>query len=243
MKKIALLLTIALIAISCKQEKKETIEAEITGVPDGRMVVLKKQVDGKIVNIDTTKVQNGKFGFAFQPKEPMVVGIFIDSIPQGIFPMVDTKGKIFIKANKDSLVKAKITGSKLNDDLASLRKFRDEHTAKIMAKSAEFRKAQQAKDTATLNRLNEEARKVQKVIAEHEWQYIKTHPNSYVTPMILGSFVRDPQYKDSVKVVFDKLSDNVKNSKIASGLKKYFESQKVKGNDKVKFTPKEKKTN
>ena len=241
MKKIALLLSIVLIAISCKQEKKETIVAEVTGVPDGRMVILKKQVDGKIVNIDTTKVVNGKFGFAFQPEEPMVVGIFIDSIRQGIFPLIDPKDKIFIKADKDSLVKAKITGSKLNDDLTNLRKFRDEHTAKIMSKSAEFRKAQQAKDTATLNRLNKEAREVQKVIAQHEWQYVKTHPNSYVTPMVLGSFVRDPQYKDSVKVVFDNLSDKVKNSKIAANIKKYFKSQNVKGNDKMKFTPKEKK--
>ena len=240
MKKIALLLIIVLIAVSCKQEKTKNIVAEITGVPDGRMVILKKQVDGKIVNIDTTKVVNGKFGFAFKPKEPMVVGIFIDSIRQGIFPLIDPKDKISIKADKDSLLKAKITGSKLNDDLTNLRKFRDEHTAKIMSKSAEFRKAQQANDTATLNRLNKEAREVQKVIAQHEWQYIKTHPNSFVTPMVLGGFIHNPQYKDSVKIVFDNLSDKVKNSKIAANLKKYFESQNVEGNDKIKFTPKKK---
>ncbi len=240
MKKIFLLLSIALIAFSCKQEKKETIVAEVKGVPDGRQVILKKQVDGKIVGIDTTTVKNGKFGFAFQPKEPIVVGIFIDSIRQGIFPLMDTKDVIYIKADKDSLVKAKITGSKLNDDLTGLRKFRDEHTAKIMSKSAIFRKAQQEKDTATINKLNKEARAVQKTIAEHEWQYVKTHPNSYVTPMVLGSFIRDPQYKDSVKIIFDNLSDDVKNSNISKNLKKYFESQKTKMNDKVKFTPKKK---
>jgi len=240
MKKIFLLLGIVLIAFSCKQEKKETIVAEITGVPDGRKVILKKQVDGKVVGIDTTTVNNGKFGFAFKPEEPIVVGIFIDSVRQGIFPLMDVKDVIYIKADKDSLVKATITGSKLNDDLTKLRKFRDEHTAKIMSKSAIFRKAQQEKDTATINRLNKEARAVQKTIAKNEWNYVKTHPNSYVSPMVLGGFLRDPQYKDSVKIVFDNLSDKVKNSNIAKNLKKYFESEKTKTNDKVKFTPKKK---
>ncbi|HFS67353.1 MAG TPA: DUF4369 domain-containing protein [Flavobacteriia bacterium] len=240
MKKALLLLTILLVTIACKQEKKETIIAEVKGIPDGRRVILKKQVDGKVIGIDTTTVKNGKFGFVFQPEEPMVVGIFIDSIRQGIFPLIDVKDMITIKADKDSLVKAKITGSKLNDDLNMLRTFRDKQTASIMAKSDAFRKAQQEKDTATINKLNKEARAIQKVIAENEWKYVKTHPNSYVTPMVLGGFLRDPQYKDSVKVVFDNLSDKVKNSTIAKNIKKYFESEKVKGTDNVKFAPKKK---
>jgi hypothetical protein len=240
MKKIFLLLSIVLIAVSCKQEKKETIVAEVKGVPDGRRVILKKQVDGKIIGIDTTMVKNGKFGFAFKPEEPMVVGIFIDSVRQGLFPLMDVNDVIYIKADKDSLVKAKITGSKLNEDLSNLRQFRDSHTAKIMAKSAEFRKAQQEKDTATINKLNKEARAVQKTIAEHEWKYIKTHPNSYVSPMVLSGFLRDPQYKDSVEVVFNNFSDKVKNSSIAKDLKKYFETKKTKGNSKINLSPKKK---
>ena len=229
MKKIFLLFSITLLVFSCKKESKETIVANIKGIPNGRQVILKRQGEkGKIINIDTTTVKDGKFSFAFHPKEPMVVGIFIDSIRQGIFPLIDTKDVVHIKADKDSLVKATITGSKLNDDLTALRKFRDEHTAKIMAKSAEFRKAQKEKDTATLNKLNAEARKVQKIIAANEWKYVKNHADSYVTPMILGGFLRDPMYKDSVKVVFDNLSDKVKNSSLAKGLKEYFEKQKAK---------------
>jgi hypothetical protein len=240
MNRVLLLLSILLLIVSCNKDNKGNIIGEINGIPDGRRVFLKKQENGKIVTIDTTKFVNGKFAFNFHPEEPMVVGVFIDSVRQGIFPLIDTKDAIYIKSHKDSLVKAKITGSKLNDDLAKLRNYRDEQTAQIMSKSSEFRKAQQEKDTATLNRLNKEARAVQKTIAQYEWKYIKTHPNSYVSPMVLGGFLRDPQYKDSVKIVFDNLSDEVKNSKIASNLKKYFESQKVKGTDNVKFTPKKK---
>jgi hypothetical protein len=241
MNRVLLLLSIILLLIvSCNKDNKGNIIGEISGIPDGRMVFLKKQEDGKIVIIDTAKVVKGKFAFNFHPEEPMVVGVFIDSVRQGIFPLIDTKDVIYIKSHKDSLVKAKIEGSKLNDDLTKLRKYRDEQTAQIMSKSSEFRKAQQEKDTATLNKLNKEARAVQKNISQYEWNYVKTHPNSYVTPMVLGGFLRDPQYKDSVKIVFDNLSDEVKNSKIASNLKKYFESLKVKGTDNVKFTPKKK---
>ncbi len=229
MKKTFLLFTISFLVFSCKKVSKETIVANIKGIPNGRQVILKRQGEkGKIINIDTTTVKDGKFSFAFHPKEPMVVGIFIDSIRQGIFPLIDTKDVIYIEADKDSLLKATIKGSKLNDDLTALRKFRDEHTAKIMSKSAEFGKAQKEKDTVTLNKLNAEARKVQKIIAANEWKYIKTHNDSYVTPMILGSFLRDPMYKDSVKIVFDNLSDRVKNSSLAKGLREYFERQNKK---------------
>ncbi len=228
MKRIVLLLSIIIFTFSCKKSNEKTIVGEISGLPDGRKVFLKKQEDRKIIVIDTAVVKNGKFSFDYKPEDPMIYGIFIDSIRQGIFPMMDKNDKIFIKANKDSLMLVKITGSKLNDDLVSLRKYKEEKTAAIMAKSDEFRKAQIAKDTAVLSRLNDEARAVQKDVAKHEWNYIKSHPNSYVSPLVLSGFLRDPAYKDSVKIVFNNLSEDVKKAKISKALVEYFEKEEAK---------------
>ena len=222
------ILTGILVVILASCSTKNTINVTIKGVPDGRKAYLKKQKDRKIIVLDSTVIKNEKFGFNFTNDEPIIVGIFVDSIKQGLFPLVSKNDIVHITAQKDSLFFAKITGSKLNDELTSLRKFRDSVGKQIMALSAPFRKAQQAKDTITLKKLNDQARKIQGIINKHDWDYIKANPNSYVSPLVLSGLVRDFMYKDSVKMAFDKLSEKVKSSEISKGLREYFEKNKPK---------------
>ncbi len=224
MKKIIILLVIALIVFSCK--KANNIQVTISDVPDGRKVFLKKQVERKIINIDSTTVQNGKFGFNVKIEEPVILGIFIDSIGkrnEGIYPLIGVNDKVIITAFKDSLYQSKVTGSKLHTDLTNLREMKINLTKQMSEFTDEFQEAQKENDTAKINAINKKAQAVQSEISLNEWKYIKANPNSHVSAMVLSNLFRDPTYKDSIKIAFDGLSDEVRNAALSKQLKEYLE--------------------
>ncbi len=224
MKKIIILLVIALVTFSCKNSNN--IQVTINDVPNGRKVTLKKQVERKIVNIDSTTVQNGKFGFNIKIEEPVILGIFIDSIGQkneGIYPLIGVNDKVVIMAYKDSLYQSKVTGSKLHTDLTNLREMKINLTKQMSEFTKDFQEAQKEKDTAKINAINKKAQAVQSEISLNEWKYIKANPNSHVSAMVLSNLFRDPTYKDSIKIAFDGLSDEVRGAKLSKQLKEYLE--------------------
>jgi hypothetical protein len=195
MKKIIILLTIALISFSCKQSGFE-IDVKIDDVPSGRQVILKKQINKKIVNIDTTTVENGSFSFKGELTEPVIFGIFIDSVRQAIYPFVGVQDKIKITAYKDSLVTSKIVGSALQDQLNKLRDERNELNAGMSKLLPVYQAAQKANDTAKINEINAQAGVVQDKISLNDWNFVKNNPNSFVSPMVLYGLTRNPKYKD-----------------------------------------------
>lgn len=226
MNKIIVILIISLLTYSCNNGSGN-INVTINDVPDGRKVTLKKQVDGKIKNIDSTSIQNGKFSFNTKFTEPMVFGVFIDSLEQGIYPLMDVTDKVSIVAYKDSLHKSVITGSKMHSELTDLRKMRFDLSKSMSAFTKEFQEARKVNDTAKINEINAKARTIQAKISSNEWSYIKANPNSYVSPMILSGLIQDPNYKDSIKPAFDGFSEEVKNSSLAKQLKEYLEKRNI----------------
>lgn len=224
MNKIILLVAIFSLGFSCSQ-KGYKINVAIEGVPNGRKVILKKQENRKIINIDSTTAENGSFSFKGEITEPVIYGIFIDSLKQAIYPFVGINDKISITAYKDSLQLSKIEGSVLQDQLTKLRDERMELNSGMSKLIPEYQAAQKANDTAKIKEINSMAAVVQDKVASNDWNFIKNNPNSYVSPMILSQMLRNPKYKDSIKSAFDGFSDEVKNSEIAKQLREYFEKQ------------------
>ncbi len=223
MQKIILIVILTIISYSCSKPGYR-IDVKIDGIPNGRKVLLKKQENRKIINVDSTTVQNGKFSFNGEIKEPVIFGIFIDSIKNiGIMPFVNVNSKISIIAYKDSLNKSKITGSKLNDELVRLRDGRAIISEKSQGYIQEYQEARKANDTATINRINSEMRTIYNKVAANDWNYVKNNPNSYVTPMVFGNVMTNPIYKDSIKDVFEGFSDEIKNSELAKPIREYFD--------------------
>lgn len=223
MQKIILIVILAIISYSCS-EPGYRIDVKIDGIPDGRTVLLKKQENRKIVNVDTTTVKDGKFSFKGEIKEPILFGIFIDSIKDiGIMPFVDVNSKISVIAYKDSLNKSKITGSKLNDELTKLRDDRAIISEKSKGYIQEYQEARKVNDTAVINRINAEMRTIYDKVAANDWKYVKNNPNSYVTPMVFNNVMTNPIYKDSIKDVFDGFSEEIKNSELAKPIRDYFQ--------------------
>jgi len=237
MNKIIIIAIVSLLAFSCKNNSNN-INGTIDGVPNGRKVTLKKQIDRKVINIDSTTVQNGKFSFNVKLTEPIILGIFIDSIGrqnEGIYPLMNVNDVVNIVAYKDSLYSSKVSGSKMHTDLTDLRDMKLNLSKKMSTFTTEFQKARKEKDTAKINEINKKARAIQAEISLNEWKYIKENSNSHVSVMVLSGLFQDPNYKDSIKPAFNALSDEVKNSTIAKQLKEYFEKQ-----DKVPAMPQSK---
>ena len=230
MKHLFFILLVITILSSCKTNKDDKnnfqIDVSIQDIPNGRKAILKKQVNRKIVNLDTAIVKDGKFSFKGNIKEPLIFGIFIDSIKKGgLFPFTGIGDHITIEAYKDSLVKSKISGSKLHDELTRLRKKRDELSNKTKKFLPEFQKANRAKpkDTATINSINKKVKAIRDEMVLNDWNYVKSHPKSYVTPLVFNGLMTNPKFKDSVKIVFDSFDDKIKKSDLAKPIKNYFD--------------------
>lgn len=225
MKKVLFISLILLLTYSCNNKTEGfKIDVTIDDVPDGRKVFLKKQVEGKIVTLDTVLVQNNKFTFEGTIKEPVILGIFVDEVNRGaIFPFIDVNDHITITAYKDSLVKSKITGSILNTELTRLREAREKLTVETQKLLPEFQKATQTKDTATVNKINIQVKAISDEMASNDWDFIKNNPDSYISALVLTGLMSNPKYKDSLNIVFNKFSDKIKKAELSKPIRDYFD--------------------
>lgn len=224
MQKIILLLILVIISFSCEKEKGYKIDVTVNGFADGKKVVLKKQINRIPTVIDSTTIKNGKFIFKGELKEPAILGIFVEGNDKdGIFPFVGVTDKITVIAQKDSLVKSKITGSKLNDELTRLRDERDISRKKIDAFLPEYQGAEKTNDTVTIKRIKNDIKVIQDELLTKDWDYVKSHPNSYLSPLIFNGIMANPKFRDSSKIVFDGFSDAIKKSDMVKPIVKYFD--------------------
>src|SRR5688572_5701182 len=83
MKKGLLVLLAAISIISCKKigENEFIIEGNAEGIANGAPVYLQKQDSTGLVQVDTVKVENGKFKFEGKVDEPGLRLIQVDKLP------------------------------------------------------------------------------------------------------------------------------------------------------------------
>ena len=229
MKKLLFITLIIVTVLSCnKKAKGFQIDVTINDMPNGSKVILKKQVDRNIINLDTTTIENGKFSFKGSIKEPMMLGMFFNDIKGGrIITFLDVTDHLTITAHKDSLKKSIIKGSELQDILTQMRSQRDSLKKESQKYFPEYMKAKKANDSIKMDSINNLVKKVTIQMAQNEWEFVKNNPNSFVSGLIFNGLMRNPTYQDSLKIVFDSFSDAIKNSNLAIPIKRNFEAMKT----------------
>jgi hypothetical protein len=125
MKKILLLVAVALVLFSCKNLAEG--EYEITGTVKGMktgLIFLEKQSPMGMgpQAIDTVKIVDGKFEIKGKTTEPEISFIQIDKV-NGKVPFILEGGEIEITVDKDSVFKSKLAGTYSNEEFS---KFNDE---------------------------------------------------------------------------------------------------------------------
>ncbi len=219
MKKIVFLIALSLSILSCSKVKKGEflISGEAKGIPNGKMVFIKTQNDvGLVLNVDSTKVKDGKFEFKGKVKEPSIFALYVKDIQQPV-PFIMESGEIVIKVDKDSIFKSKISGTDSND---SFQEFNDKTNA-INKRLVDYQnkniqklmEAQQKKDNVTIENLKSGYVKIQKEVDDYMNQYPDSNPNSYISLLLVERLFNSPDFKyEKVKKTFENLNEEFRNT-------------------------------
>lgn len=188
MKKVLGFIVLGLIIIACNSvpENGFSLTGELTGeVADSTEVYL-RTTDSlrQFIEVDTVLVQNGSFEFSGLIEKPTLHYVYVENV-RGNVPVVLENGKIEIKAQKDSLAFAKLSGSPQNEMFM-------QYLLEIRRMSAigrtfneDLQKARAAQDEATIQSLREEYFELQEKGKQFEVDFINDNPNSLIGAIIL----------------------------------------------------------
>lgn len=228
MKKIILLVTIAIIAFSCQKETKKeayTLNIDATGYATENIYLNKLDSLGKVVVLDTVAIANEKATFTGVTDEKDVYFIRIDGENMQV-PFILDNEEITIVLNKEEIATSEIkdvTGT-TNKGYNEYRAATKDFDVKIKALNEQGKVAVQSQDTATYNRLGKEFQQLRDQQIEVEKEFIKTHLDD-----ISGLLILDKNYRyktipeNEVLELYNQLSEEVRNSNPARNLKKSFE--------------------
>lgn len=220
MKKIVFLIALSLSILSCSKVKKGEflISGEAKGLPNGKMIFLKTQNDvGLVLNVDSAKVQDGKFELKGKVKEPSMFALYIKDIQQPV-PFIMESGEIVVKIDKDSIWKSKISGTDSND---YFQEFNDKSNA-IQKRMVDYQnkniqklmEAQQKKDNLAIESLKSGYVKIQKEMDDYMNQYPDENPNSYISLLLVERLFNSQDFKyEKVKKTFENLNEELRNTK------------------------------
>ncbi len=226
MKKTIIFLIACVVLTSCNQlkENEYRLNVEISGVEDGKKVTVKKSDEQNLpVDLDSTVVKDGKFVISGFSETPELHYIFIESV-QGNLGYIAEPGNIKAIAYKDSITKSVLSGTPNNDDFNS---FLNESKAignKINAIRTAYADASKTGDTVTLATLGETYRELMVEAGEFETNFIKNHPNSFMSALILERmFFAGGKSADEVKKLFDPMSDEIKGTRVGKNISRRLE--------------------
>lgn len=227
MKKIAIIIVLASALFSCRKsaEGEFIIEGEVNDLPNGKYVVLQKQDDSLgSINVDTTKLKDGKFTFTGKVSEPKMHIITILGEKSSAYVILES-GDIKIKMDKDSIQKNEYGGTFNNDELQKFTK----ETYKFAKKLETFEKvnrpkaivAQQFNKTEVLKKIQANYDKLAKESKDFTLNYIKENNDSFISVLLIKSMFNDfdPNLKE-IQNYYSSLSDELKSSSEGKSLQK-----------------------
>jgi len=224
MKKIILLVTVAVVLFSCNNlaDGEYIITGNIKGMKTGLVYLEKQSPMGMGMGaIDTVKIEDGKFEIKGKTGEPEIHFIQVDKV-NGKVPLILEGGEIEVTVDKDSVFKSKIRGTYNNDEFS---KFTNESTKiqkklqkNVMAFQTKNRtvieEAQKTNDTVAMNKLKKEYDVIQKEMTDYTFDYPKTHPKSFISVLITQAMFNNRNFTEKdIEKVYNSLDETLKKTK------------------------------
>lgn len=230
MKKIILLLSAALVFISCSKVGKDEylITGTAKGIDNGKTIILETQdVTGMMLAKDTVKVENGKFEMKGNITEPAFYTLQLEGA-QAKIPFILENAEVVVEINKDSIQKSKVSGTYNNDEYMTF----NEEITKVQKPLMDFQTknmaamqaAQQKNDQTVINQLMGEFAKIQEdVTAKSKAKYnsyAESHPKSFISALIVQGMLNDPSM-DVAKAekMYNGLDESLKKTKPGLAIK------------------------
>lgn len=238
MKRISLILasTFLLANMTRAQKKEYRINSDIKN--QSGYSVKAYLLEGTKQHVDSPAVVNGdhiQFRGSFQGP---TFGFLISNHPSSKFELV--KGGMFmpsprlqffvedapitIKGNADELFMARVTGGKLNKEYNKLKKKTlplIKENWELRKKSAKMPLSDSLKRKAIMKEMKDNSDKIDR----HEKQFIKSHPNSYVSVLILSGKYEEYSLADYERA-YNHLSDEMKATAMAETIHEKIEGTK-----------------
>jgi peroxiredoxin len=185
MKKI-IYLFIGAILVSCSSKPHYTVTGKIEG-SDSVTFYLQKREAGRTISIDSAVSKKGSFrmkgGVVAYPQ--MVQFVAGKTRKRTSFYLENSEIKV--TGSLDSLFKAKVTGSKTEDEYqtfkASNKQLSDGYSKVII----KFQAANQSGDATNLAILKKQMDSIEVAMTDLQKSFVKNNPKSYVSPSILVS--------------------------------------------------------
>jgi hypothetical protein len=242
MKKILLLVAVAVVLFSCKNLAEG--EYEITGTVKGMktgLVFLEKQSPMGIGTqaIDTVKIVDGKFEIKGKTTEPEIHLIRVDKTQGGV-QLILEGGEIEVTIDKDSLFKSKVKGTYSNDELTKFLEDSYKISKKSKKKIEEFEaknkalieELQKTRDTAIANKLTAEFAPIKqeeiKNMEDFQFGYPKTHPKSFISVLIIQMMANNPKYAKDIEGLYKSLDPSLQKTKPGKSIKENIAASKKK---------------
>ncbi|MNX71829.1 Thiol-disulfide oxidoreductase ResA [compost metagenome] len=240
MKKILLLLSVTALMVSCKKtgENEYIITGTVTGIENGKTVILQKQDDetmGKMVSVDTVKIENGKFEIKGTATEPAIHILKFETKP-GQIDFVLENGEINVAVDKDTIAKSKVTGTYNNEELTKFKTDMQVIQKDLQKKAMAFQEAnmqkmtaaQQTKDTVVINQLMKEYAKIQEPLTQKYYTYAEGNPKSFISVLITQSLFNMPEPDFAkIKKIYDGLTSELKNTKPGKAIKEKLDNREA----------------
>ena len=224
MKKLVLSV-MALLPLAALAQKPFSLTGDIKALKTGDKIYLFYQKDGKTIT-DSATVANGVFSFKGELEEPARATLFLNKNPMVTRPtQTDDVTALYLEpatiklTAPDSLKKAVITGSVINDDDKKLKALTKPMTDQMDAINLEYSKL--ASDEERKQR-NEEfgARYMKAVEAQKPIQldFARKNPKSYISLTLLNQLASDAALASEAEKAFNALSPELKASKSGTAL-------------------------
>jgi len=177
-----LILGIALFA--CSQQKGFKIEVNLEGA-EGK-VVLEERKDGAWVGVDTADVVDGVAVLEGEVENPGAY--YLSVMGQRAKSLIFVENtKMSVAGTADSISFMTVSGSATHDEYSALSEQLKQISDEYMALYQESRAASAAGDTAKAADLMDKVEEMYESTNTIQEEFVKDHPASYVTPVILGS--------------------------------------------------------
>jgi peroxiredoxin len=207
MKKIVYLFVNIFFLSACSSEPGYVVKGKIDG-SDSIKFYLQKREAGIIVTIDSAVSRKGSFtmkgGIIDYPQ--MVQLVAGETRKRTSFYLENSV--ITITGSLDSLMQAKITGSKTQDEYNSFISLNKPLTDRYSNLYEEYQVASQAGNATRVSELEKQADEIQKEMSANQRKFIIDNPSSFVSPSILGglSYEMEP---DEIETIINGLDSTV----------------------------------
>jgi len=181
--RIIILIAMMFGVFACTQTPVYKVNVKLAGA-EGK-AYLSRIIKGDLLKFDSASLVNGEYQFKGKVKNPEVYYLSLNSTRERI-PFFIENSVISIEGSLDSLSKAKVTGSAVQDEYQAIDKKLEKVAAQGTALYKQAKEAEKAGNKTKADSLMVQSDKIFKSVEEQQRAIIKANPASFVSPFLLS---------------------------------------------------------